>query len=46
VATGLMGPVTKALQTEFYGIVRGEKADRYDWLTQVPVGAAKHPVGV
>jgi branched-chain amino acid aminotransferase len=46
VGTGLMGPVTKALQTEFYGIVRGEKADRYDWLTQVPVGAAKHPVGV
>src|SRR5216684_3815756 len=46
VGTGLMGPVTKALQTEFYGIVRGEKADRYDWLTQVPVGASKHPVGV
>jgi branched-chain amino acid aminotransferase len=46
VGMGLMGPVTKALQIEFYGIVRGEKADRHDWLTQVPVGAAKHPVGV
>jgi branched-chain amino acid aminotransferase len=41
-----MGPVTKALQAEFYGIVRGEKADRYDWLTPVPVGAAKQTVSV
>ena len=37
--------MTKSLQAEFYGIVRGEKADRYDWLTPVPVGA-KQPVGV
>jgi branched-chain amino acid aminotransferase len=41
-----MGPMTKALQAEFYGIVRGEKADRYDWLTPVPVGAVKQPVSV
>jgi branched-chain amino acid aminotransferase len=41
-----MGPVTKALQAEFYGIVRGEKADRYDWLTPVPVGAPKQTVSV
>src|SRR5467141_4701013 len=46
VGKGKLGPVTKALQAEFYGIVRGEKADRYDWLTPVAVGAAKHPVGV
>jgi branched-chain amino acid aminotransferase len=46
VGAGVMGPVTKALQGEFYGIVRGEKPDRYDWLTPVPVGAAKQPVGV
>jgi len=37
--------MTKSLQAEFYGIVRGEKADRYDWLTPVVV-AAKQPVSV
>jgi len=37
--------MTKSLQTEFYGIVRGEKKDRYGWLTPVPVGA-KQPVTV
>jgi hypothetical protein len=35
--------MTKSLQAEFYGIVRGEKADRYEWLT--PVGV-KTPVTV
>jgi branched-chain amino acid aminotransferase len=45
VGTGKIGPVTKSLQAEFYGIVRGEKEDRYGWLTPVPVGA-KQPVGV
>jgi len=45
VGKGKLGPATKALQAEFYGIVRGEKADRYDWLTPVAVGA-KQPVGV
>jgi branched-chain amino acid aminotransferase len=45
VGKGKLGPVTKSLQAEFYGIVRGEKADRYDWLTPVAVGA-KQPVGV
>src|ERR1019366_3640654 len=38
VGSGKIGPMTKSLQTEFYGIVRGEKKDRYDWLTPVPVG--------
>jgi branched-chain amino acid aminotransferase len=45
VGKGKIGPLTKSLQTEFYGIVRGEKQDRYDWLTPVPV-TAKQPVGV
>jgi len=45
VGKGVIGPVTKAIQQEFYGIVRGEKADRYNWLTPVPV-ASKQPVGV
>ena len=45
VGKGGVGPVTKALQKEFFAIVRGEKADRYDWLTPVPV-RSKQPVGV
>jgi branched-chain amino acid aminotransferase len=51
VGKGAVGPVTKALQKEFYGIVRGEKSDRYGWLTPVPVRSkqtigGKQPVGV
>jgi branched-chain amino acid aminotransferase len=45
VGQGVIGPITKSIQQEFYGIVRGEKADRYNWLTSVPVGS-KQPVGV
>jgi len=45
VGKGVPGPVTKAIQKEFYGIVRGEKADRFGWLTPVPVGS-KQPVSV
>jgi branched-chain amino acid aminotransferase len=42
---GKVGPITLAIQREFYGIVRGEKPDRYNWLTPVPVGS-KQPVAV
>jgi branched-chain amino acid aminotransferase len=45
VGKGVTGPVTKAIQKEFYAIVRGEKPDRHNWLTPVPV-RAKQPVGV
>jgi branched-chain amino acid aminotransferase len=45
VGKGAVGPITKALQKEFFGIVRGEKADRFGWLTPVPV-KNKQPVGV
>jgi branched-chain amino acid aminotransferase len=45
VGNGGMGPITKAIQKEFYAIVRGEKEDRYGWLTPVPV-SSKQPVGV
>jgi len=45
VGKGVMGPITKAIQKEFYAIIRGEKADRHNWLTPVPVGS-KQPVGV
>ncbi len=43
VGKGVMGPVTKAIQKEFYAIIRGEKTDRHNWLTPVPVGS-KQPV--
>ena len=49
VGKGGIGPVTKALQKEFYAIVRGEKTDRHGWFTAVPVGnkvRSKQPVGV
>ena len=36
VGTGEVGPVTKALQQAFFGIVKGEVPDRYGWLTPVP----------
>src|SRR6201984_1326673 len=37
VGKGTMGPITKAIKKEFYAIVKGEKADRHQWLTPVPV---------
>jgi branched-chain amino acid aminotransferase len=45
VGKGVTGPLTKAIQKEFYAIVTGEKSDRYKWLTPVPV-RTKQPVGV
>src|SRR5712672_2223129 len=43
VGKGVTGPITKALQKEFYAIVRGEKSDRHGWFTPVPV-RSKQPV--
>src|ERR1700761_7520461 len=40
VADGKMGPITSALHAEFFGIVNGLKADRYNWLTPVKVREA------
>jgi branched-chain amino acid aminotransferase len=45
VGNGSVGPITRALQREFFAIVQGQKADRFNWLTPVPV-ASKQPVGV
>jgi len=45
VGNGVVGPITRAVQKEFYAIIRGEKADRFGWLTAVPVGT-KQPVSV
>src|SRR5712664_2596032 len=35
VGKGVVGPITRAVQKEFYAIIRGEKADRFGWLTAV-----------
>jgi branched-chain amino acid aminotransferase len=44
---GVTGPVTLALQREFFGIVHGKAKDRYGWFTKVAVkNQAKQPVGV
>ncbi|HUO24973.1 MAG TPA: branched-chain amino acid transaminase [Candidatus Aquilonibacter sp.] len=45
VGNGTVGPITKAIQKEFYAIVHGNKPDRHKWLTPVPV-RSKQPVGV
>ena len=37
VAKGAVGPVTKALQKEFFGMTAGTEPDRYHWFTPVPV---------
>ena len=45
VGDGTMGPVTKALHDEFFGIVNGTVKDRYGWLTPVKV-RVEEAVGV
>jgi branched-chain amino acid aminotransferase len=42
---GKVGPITKAIQKEFFGIVEGTLPDRHNWFTPVPV-EAKQSVGV
>jgi branched-chain amino acid aminotransferase len=37
VGKGKRGPITEKIQKEFFGIVEGKIADRYQWLTPVPV---------
>jgi branched-chain amino acid aminotransferase len=44
VGTGSMGPVTRALHTEFFNILQGRSEDRYGWLTPVPM-RKQQPVG-
>ena len=47
ISNGITGPVTLALQHEFFGIVNGTAADRHNWFTPVPVrDRSKQPVGV
>ena len=37
VGSGKPGPITRRLQEQYMGIVRGKVPDRYGWLTPVPV---------
>ena len=45
IGDGTMGPVTKALHDEFFGIVNGTVKDRHNWLTPVRV-RVEEPVAV
>lgn len=45
VANGVVGPITKAIRKEFFGVIEGTIADRHNWLTPVLVGK-KEPVTV
>src|SRR6266851_201184 len=42
IGKGVAGPITLTLQAEFFGITKGTKPDRHNWLTPVnaPVAAA------
>ena len=42
VGDGKIGPVTRRIKDEFFGIVEGKLPDRYNWFTPVKV---KQPVG-
>ena len=44
VADGKIGPITKQISDEFFGIVKGTKPDRYGWLTPVNVRAEQPAV--
>ena len=46
VGNGRRGPVTEALQTAFFGIVKGEAPDRHGWLTYVYPGEPLQTAGV
>ncbi len=37
IGSGRRGPVTRALQEDFFAIIEGRRADRYGWLTPVGV---------
>jgi branched-chain amino acid aminotransferase len=39
IGSGTPGPVTRALQQEYLGIVHGRRPDPHGWLTPVPVAA-------
>ena len=44
IGDGSLGPITRALHDEFFGIVNGTKRDRHGWLTPVNL-RTEQPVG-
>jgi branched-chain amino acid aminotransferase len=40
IGDGKPGKITRAIQDAFFGVVRGDTADRHGWLTPVPQTAA------
>lgn len=40
IGSGKRGPITKALQEEFFAVVEGTGEDRFGWLTPVPAAVA------
>lgn len=40
IGNGARGPLTEALQTEFFALTSGKKPDRHNWLTPVSSAAA------
>ena len=42
IGAGRRGPLTKRLQDEFFGILKGTKPDRYGWLTLVTQPVTAH----
>ncbi len=45
IGAGTRGPITAALQQEFFNIIKGEIPDRHNWLTYVYPGEPLQPVG-
>ena len=45
IGSGKRGPITEALQQEYFNIIRGEIPDRHNWLTYVYPGEPLQPVG-
>ena len=40
VGSGTRGPITKAIQDVFFGIIKGELEDKWGWLTPIELGQA------
>lgn len=41
VGNGARGPVTKAIQDMYFGIVKGTQPDKWNWLTMIDVNASE-----
>lgn len=42
VGSGTRGPITKAVQDIFFGIIRGEREDKWNWLTPISLTEPVH----